>query len=93
MALQVQGTPFLDTELEEFVKRCLDGLSHQVQGNSGPFLEVRSHADDVAILGAIGSYARGWKNVRTHLLGASRRLDWTDLTVEPLLTTLPVISR
>ena len=87
MTLQMQGTPFVDTELEEFVKRCLDGLSHQVQGNSAPFLEVWSHADDVAILGAIGSYSQGWDNVRTHLLGASRSLDWTGLTVERLLTT------
>jgi ketosteroid isomerase-like protein len=58
-----------------------------VQGNSAPFLEVWSHADDVAILGAIGSYSPGWENVRTHLLGASTSLDWTDLTVERLLTT------
>jgi len=87
MTLQRQGTPSLDTELEEFVKRCLDGLSHQVQGNSAPFLEVWSHADDVAILGAVGSYSQGWDNVRAHLLGASRSLDWTDLSVERLLTT------
>ena len=87
MTVQMQGTTSLDTELEEFVKRCLDGLSHQVQGNSGPFLEVWSHADDVAILGAVGSYAQGWEDVRTHLLGASRSLDWTELSVEPLLTT------
>ena len=77
----------LDGGLEKFVKRCLDGLSHQVQGNSAPFLEVWSHAEDVAILGALGSYAQGWDNVRTHLLGASRSLDWTDLSVERLLTT------
>jgi ketosteroid isomerase-like protein len=86
MAVQMQGTTSLDTELEEFVKRCLDGLSHQVQGNSAPFLEVWSHADDVAILGAIGSYAQGWDNVRTHLLGASRSLDWIGLSVDRLLT-------
>jgi hypothetical protein len=46
-----------------------------VQRNSAPFLEVWSHADDVAILGAIGSYSPGWENVRTHLLGASTSLD------------------
>ncbi len=84
--MQMHGTTSLDTELEEFVKRCLDGLSHQVQGDSAPFLEVWSHADDVAILGAVGSYSQGWDNVRTHLLGASRSLDWTDLSVERLLT-------
>lgn len=75
------------TGLEQFVRRCLEGLSHQVRGNSGPFLAVWSHADDVAILGAVGSYAQGWDNVRSHLLGASRSLDWTDLSVERLLTT------
>ena len=87
MTLQIRGTSFLDAELEEFVRRCLDGLSHQVQGNSAPLLEVWSHANDVAILGAIGSYAQGWDNVRTHLLGAAKTLDWTDLTVERLLST------
>ncbi len=87
MTVEIHGIPSLDTELDEFIRRCLEGLSHQVQGNSEPFLEVPSHADDVAILGAVGSYAQGWDNVRTHLLGASRSLDWTDLTVEPLLTT------
>jgi ketosteroid isomerase-like protein len=75
------------TEIEEFVARCLDGLSHQVQGDSTPFLEVWSHADDVTILGALGSYAQGWDEVRAHLIGASRRLDWTGLSVERLLTT------
>jgi ketosteroid isomerase-like protein len=74
-------------ELEEFVKQCLEGLSHQVQGNPGPFLAVWSQADDVAILGAVGSYAQGWDNVRAHLLGTSKSLDWIDLTVERLLTT------
>ncbi|HTX30436.1 MAG TPA: DUF4440 domain-containing protein [Solirubrobacteraceae bacterium] len=79
-------TPPIEPELEEFVKRCLEGLSHQVQGNSEPFLEVWSHADDVAILGAVGSYAQGWEAVRAHLLGASKSLDWTGLSVERLLT-------
>ena len=75
------------TELEQFIRRCLEGLSHQVHGNSAPFLAVWSHADDVAILGAVGSYAHGWHNVQSHLLGASKRLDWTDLSVERLLTS------
>jgi len=59
MTFQMQGTPSLDTELEEFITRCLDGLSHQVAGNSTPFLEVWSHAHDVAILGAVDSFAQG----------------------------------
>jgi ketosteroid isomerase-like protein len=74
-------------DLEEFIQRCLEGLSHQVSGHSEPFLEVWSHADDVAILGAVGSYVQGWEHVRTHLLGASQRLDWSGLTVERLLST------
>jgi len=74
-------------ELEKFVERCLDGLSHQVRGDSAPFLAVWSHDDDIAILGAAGSYAQGWDDVRDHLLGTSRSLDWTDLSVERLLTT------
>ena len=74
------------TELEEFVERCLEGLSHQVKGNPGPFLAVWSHADDVAILGAIGSHARGWEDVKTHLLAASKLLNWTTVTVEDVVT-------
>jgi ketosteroid isomerase-like protein len=75
----------LGAELETFVTHCLDGLSQQVRGNSEPFLEVWSHADDVAILGAVGSYAQGWEDVKAHLLGTSKRLDWTDLVTERLL--------
>jgi ketosteroid isomerase-like protein len=78
------------TELEEFIARCQEGLGHQVRGDSGPFLEFWSHADDVAILGAVGSYARGWEAVRAHILGAGKTLkafDWTDLKVEDILTT------
>jgi hypothetical protein len=81
------GTPG-NTELEEFVKECLDGLGHQVRGDSGPFLKMWSHHDDVAILGAIGSHAQSWEHVKTHLVSAAKSLGWTDLTVERLLTTV-----
>jgi ketosteroid isomerase-like protein len=73
-------------ELEECIRRCQDGLRHQVQGDSEPFLEVWSHADDVAILGAIGSHAQGWEDVKTHLLAASKLLNWTSVTVERVIT-------
>jgi hypothetical protein len=73
-------------ELEQFIQRCVEGLSHQVRGDSPPFQAVWSHADDVAILGAVGSYSQGWSDVSTHLFGASRSLNWTELSVEPLLT-------
>jgi ketosteroid isomerase-like protein len=76
-----------DAELEDFISQCVEGLSHQVNGHSEPFLGVWSRAGDVAILGAIGSHAQGWDQVRTHLLGASRSLAWSGLTVERLLTT------
>jgi ketosteroid isomerase-like protein len=74
------------SELNAFVERCLDGLGHQVQGDSGPFLAVWSHADDVAILGALGSYSLGWDGVRAHLLATSRSLDWTGVSVQRLVT-------
>jgi ketosteroid isomerase-like protein len=38
--------------LEAFIRQCQDGLRHQVQGDSKPFLEVWSRTDDVTILGA-----------------------------------------
>jgi len=86
MTVRIDGPAFLDAELEEFVTRCMEGLSHQVRGDSAPFQAVWSHADDVAILGAVGSYSQGWDDVSTHLFGASRSLDWTGLSVERLLT-------
>ena len=73
-------------ELQAFISQCQDGLRQQVQGNSQPFLDVWSHADDVAILGAIGSYARGWHDVRTHILAAAQTLDWTSVAIEPIVT-------
>jgi len=88
MPIQIEGLPSGDAKFEEFLRLCVEGLSHQVQGNSGPFLEMWAHTDDALILGAIGTYAKGWNRVRTHLLGASKRLDWTGLSVERLLTTV-----
>jgi len=73
-------------ELAAFIERCQDGLRHQVRGDSGPFLEVWSRADDVAILGAIGSYARGWDDVESHLRAASSLLNWTTVTIERIVT-------
>jgi len=75
-------------ELEAFITQCMRGLRHQVRGDPEPFLAVWSHADDVSILGAIGSYAQGWKDVRTHLRAASKTLNWTEVAVQRLLTTL-----
>jgi ketosteroid isomerase-like protein len=77
-----------EREFEQFLERCIAGLGHQVSGDSAPFLEVWSHTDGVAILGAVGSHAEGWNDVRSHLLGASQRLDWRSLSVERLLTVL-----
>jgi ketosteroid isomerase-like protein len=75
------------TELETFIRQCHDALADQVQGNSGPFLELWSHADDFTILGAIGSYARGCEDVKAHIQGAAKTLNWTRLAVEPIVTT------
>jgi len=75
-----------EDDFERFVECCVEGLAHQVAGDSGPFLAVWSHAGDVAILGAAGSHAQGWQDVRRHMLGASAALDWTSLSVERLLT-------
>jgi ketosteroid isomerase-like protein len=77
-----------ESEFERFLERCIEGLRHQVSGDSEPFLDVWSRTDDVAILGAVGSHTEGWDNVRRHLLGASQSLDWTSLSVERLLTVL-----
>jgi len=75
-----------ERELEEFIARCEDGLRHQVSGDSGPFLEVWSRAEDIAILGAIGSHAHGWQDVRTHILAAATTLNWTHVSIQRLLT-------
>jgi hypothetical protein len=75
------------TELEAFVRQCRDALAHQLQGNSGPFLELCSHADDVASLGAIGRYAYGSEDVKTHIGCAANTLNWTCLAVEPMVAS------
>jgi hypothetical protein len=75
-------------QIDQFILECQDGLRHQVGGHSQPFLDLWSHADDVAILGAVGSYARGWPAVRLHLLGAAKRLDWTELSFDHIVTSV-----
>ena len=42
MTVQMQGPAFLDAELEEFVTRCMEGLSHQVRGDPEPFCDQYS---------------------------------------------------
>jgi ketosteroid isomerase-like protein len=66
-----------EDDFQQFLVRCGEAVAHQVGGESGPFLALWSRGDDVAILGALGSCVRGWERVRAHLLGASRRLDWS----------------
>ena len=75
-------------QLEAYIAKCEDGLRHQVLGDSGPFLEVWSRREDVAILGAIGSYAQGFEDVRMHLLAAASALNWTKVSIRRLQTTL-----
>jgi len=77
-----------ERELEEFIARCEDGLRHQVRGISGPFLDVWSRAEDIAILGAIGSHAQGWQDVRTHLLATAATLNWTHVSIQRLQTVV-----
>jgi hypothetical protein len=86
MTNQPNTTTNAAADLDDFIRRCQDGLRHQVQGDSEPFLEVWSHADDVAILGAIGSHARGWEDVKIHVLAASKLLNWTSVSVERIVT-------
>lgn len=80
----MSGQPSAPADLEEFIRRCEDGLRHQVRGDSEPLLELWSHAEDIAILGAIGSYASGWAEVQAHLRAAAKTLDWTRVAVQPI---------
>jgi hypothetical protein len=36
-------------ELEEFIRRCQDGLRHRVRGDSEPFLEMWSHCPSARV--------------------------------------------
>jgi hypothetical protein len=81
-----QQTQQQQAELENFIRETEEGVRHQVQGDSEPLLALWSQAQDIAILGAIGTYARGWDDVRTHILGAARSLNWTTFGVERLVT-------
>jgi len=75
-----------DAELETFIESCEEALRHQVRGESEPLLALWSQAEDVAILGAVGSYARGWNDVRSHLRATGKLLNWTGVSVERVLT-------
>jgi ketosteroid isomerase-like protein len=71
-----------EREFEEFVTLCHEGLGYQVGGKTEPFQALWSHADDVVIMGAVGTYTRGWEDVSAHLAAASKLLNWTNLGAE-----------
>ena len=50
----------------------------EVRGQTGPFQGLRSHADEVLLMGAPGSHAVGWEEVGASLTLASEHLDFTD---------------
>jgi hypothetical protein len=47
----------------QFVMACQRALGDLVEGRPEPLKALRSHADDVVIMGAFGGYERGWEQV------------------------------
>jgi ketosteroid isomerase-like protein len=86
MTNQPTGADAHATELERFIQRCQDALLHHIKGDPAPYLEVWSHDDDVVVFGAVGSYIRGWEDVRTHLIVAGKATHLTSLEVERIST-------
>ena len=87
MTTHIRGASSVDTGFESSSSAALTVGVIKFEATQRPSWRRGHVADDVAILGAVGSYAQGWHDVRAHLLGASKRLDWTGLTVERLITT------
>ena len=75
-------------ELEEFISRCHEALSHQSQGRPEPFLELWSRADDVTIMAAIGGYHVGFEQVSGLLTAASQTQSFDAWSAENLVTTI-----
>lgn len=73
-----------DQDLREFVARARHALGDQVSGHTEPYAELWSHADDVVVMGAIGSYSRGSASVREHLAEAAKTLSWSDLDMQSI---------
>jgi hypothetical protein len=52
-----------EPDLDQFIARCHEAITHQGQGRPEPFLDLWSHADDVTIMAAIGGYQVGFGQV------------------------------
>lgn len=77
-----------EAELEEFISRCHEALSHQSQGRPEPFLKLWSHADDVTIMAAIGGYHVGFEQVSSLLSAASKTQSFDTWSAENIVTTV-----
>lgn len=73
-------------EFNKFVDQCRSALSQQVAGHTEPFQALWSRADDVVLMGALGSHSVGWDDVSTALSFASSQLDFGNWSAENLLT-------
>jgi hypothetical protein len=78
----------VDTDWDRFISRCQQALGDLVQGRSGPFKALWSHADDVVIMGAFGGYERGWDQVSARLDWAAAGIKATDRAVENIVTVV-----
>jgi len=60
-------------DLRDMLDRTVAALNHLVDGDPGPYLALWSHADDVTVMGAFGSYEKGWDRVRQNTEFAASR--------------------
>jgi ketosteroid isomerase-like protein len=78
----------VDTDWERFAAACQQALGHLVEGRSGPFKALWSHADDVVIMGAFGGYERGWEQVSARLDWAAQGIQATDRVADNIVTVV-----
>jgi ketosteroid isomerase-like protein len=77
-----------DKDFETFVDICRKSVAHQVGGRTGAFQALWSQGDDVVLIGAAGSFQKGWHDVSERLSWASQHLNFGGFQVENLATSV-----
>jgi ketosteroid isomerase-like protein len=75
-----------EPDLEQFIARCHEAITHQSQGRPEPFLDLWSHAEDVTIMAAIGGYQVGFGQVSALLTAASKTQHFDSWSAENVVT-------
>jgi ketosteroid isomerase-like protein len=77
-----------EPDLDQFIARCHEAITHQSQGRPEPFLDLWSHAEDVTIMAAIGGYQVGFAQVSALLTAASKTQHFDSWSAENIVTVV-----